>query len=95
MIQKSYLDSMEYKRNIAKQIYSEFKFNEYIIEKNILTDIVKVICELNDKYKIKEETSLQFFNELHNGKLGMLRKPASDIVSKYWNYIDNKRLKLS
>lgn len=90
MTQKTYS-----KTDLAKLIKVEYDFNEYPITPDKLISIVETFIGIITRLNIKEKIIGDFFIDLHFGKLGAMYKAPSDIVSKFYKYCDERRMKLS
>jgi hypothetical protein len=83
------------KTELAKLIKVEYDFNDYAITPDKLISIVETFNGIIERFGINEKIIKDFFVDLHFGKLGTMYKAPSDIVSKFYNYCDKKRSKLS
>jgi hypothetical protein len=83
------------KQKIAELILVEYQFNNYSIDKETLKKIAETMETMYLKANNRKVNINEFFENLHYGEYGVLFKQASDIISKFRNYIVSKRTVLS
>ena len=77
--------------SIAKRVKFEYDFNDYEIKPDKIKEISELIFNISLKYHLSEITINYFFIFLHEGKFGTLYKMPSDLIGKFWKYIDENK----